>query len=149
MESFFNSLDSVGFKFAGNIEPHKPIHGKSETKRTLEKSLPSEYLSVINKLLNPQKKKVLLKKANSINLFIKTKFGETNIYDQWSEIGVIPKYYYKGLNTSKISSLAKSIISLRDKIKKDKFRVREIEKLDKPKTQQMASWTSQLSLDSL
>lgn len=139
MEKFFNSLDSIGFKSVEDIESLKPTHDKERTRRSLNQSLPKEYLSVIKNLSNEKRRDILLKKASSINLFIKTKFNETNIFMQWSELGTIPHYYHNGLNTKTISFIAKSILRIRKKIESDKDRISQLESLEKPRSQQIIS----------
>jgi hypothetical protein len=139
MEDFFKNLDSIGFKSIEKIEPLTPSHDKEETRRSLNSSLPKEYLEVINKLSNEKRKDILLKLASSIHLFLKTKFNETGIFQQWADLGTIPHYYHKGLNTKNTSLLAGKIVRIRKKIDSDRDRISKLESLDKNTKQQTMS----------
>lgn len=139
MEDFFKNLDSIGFKSIEKIEPLTPSHDKEETRRSLNSSLPRKYLEVINKLSNVKRKDILLKLASSIHLFLETKFNGTGIFQQWADLGTIPHYYHKGLNTKKISLLAGNIIRIRKKVDSDGDRISRLEGLDKNTKQQTMS----------
>lgn len=139
MTNFFISLDSIGFKSAYDIEALQPSHDKESTQKVLNQSLPKNYLYVIKDFSDTDRRKILLEKANRISLFIKTKFGGTNIFSQWSEMGTIPHYYHSGLNTKTISFLAKNILRLRKRIGIDEDKIVQLESIEKATKKQTIS----------
>lgn len=142
MKNFFDKLESAGFKNAHSVEELVSNANNELVKSTLTKSMPLIYLKVINELTDQTKKEVLLTVANNINLYIKTKFGDTRIFENWVSNGVIPSTYHNGLNSRNLSLIAKNIIKISDRIKKDTSKIQTIEpkrSKDKPHSTRQVS----------
>ena len=116
MRYFFDNLESAGFNNAHSVAALVSYADKELVKSKFTKSMPSNYLKVINELTDHSKKEVLLTVAHNINLYIKTKFGDTRIFEDWVTNGVIPSSYHNGLNSRNLSLIAKDIIKFSERI---------------------------------
>ena len=139
MDSFFTNLEKTGFKNTRTVKALKPLNDKGAASNNLSQSLPKEYLKVITGLYDIKRRNSLLNIANNINLFLKTKFNETNIYHQWSSSGTIPFHYHNGLNSKHLSFIAHRILKIRERLIVDRQRVSELESKDKANKRQVAS----------
>ncbi|EOE2083663.1 hypothetical protein ACKBF6_003441 [Vibrio cholerae] len=126
MEDFFRKLDDIGFKNTDDVAAYESNRDPSMTSINLEKLLPQEYLKVIDGYRDEKRKNKLKNVANNINLFLKTRFNDTGIYNQWSELGTIPNYYHKGMNSKSLAILASKIIKVRSLIEDCNYRMAKL-----------------------
>ncbi|EOW6614244.1 hypothetical protein ACOZZ1_002032 [Vibrio fluvialis] len=126
MKEFFINLDDVGFKDANDVATYVSNRDPNTNSLNLEKTLPQEYLKVIDGYSDEKRKNKLKNIVNNINLFLKTKFNDTNIYSQWYSFGIIPNYFHKGMNSKSLAHLASKIIRARNAIKDAEYRIREL-----------------------
>ena len=135
MRDFFDDLEGAGFSSVKNVAPVTRYLDKEHVSSKLTKSIPRDYLEVINGISDTNKNKSLLDVAKNINLYIKTKFGETPIHDDWFANGVIPMAYHKGLDTRALAQVAKKIVNLNKRLKNDEMKLSEVEsKVDQDKS---------------
>ena len=127
MQNFFTALETVGFNDTNNVQALHTGIAKNTVTSSLTSLLPQDYLDVIEKFEDPEKRKALLAVANNISLFIKTKFNDSRLSNSWSLRGTLPNSYHQGLGTNKLSVLASKLIRLDESIRKDKERVRELD----------------------
>lgn len=131
MQNFFTALEAVGFNDTKSVEELRTAIAKEDVTSSLTSLLPQDYLDVIEKFEDIERRKALLAVANNISLFIKTKFNDSRLSASWHLRGIVPNSYHQGLGTSKLSLLASKLKKLDDSIRKDKERVRELDaKLD-------------------
>ncbi len=127
MQNFFTALETVGFNDTNNVQALHTGIAKNTVTSSLTSLLPQDYLDVIEKFEDPEKRKALLAVANNISLFIKTKFNDSRLSNSWYLRGTLPNSYHQGLGTNKLSVLASKLIRLDESIRKDKERVRELD----------------------
>ncbi|MFB2650586.1 hypothetical protein [Shewanella mangrovisoli] len=127
MQNFFTALETVGFNDTNNVQELHTGIPKDTVTSSLTSLLPQDYLDVIEKYEDAEKRRMLLAVANNISLFIKTKFNDSQLSNSWYLRGTLPNSYHQGLGTNKLSVLASKLIRLDESIRKDKERVRELD----------------------
>lgn len=145
MQNFFTDLEAAGFSDTNNVQELNTAIAKQTVTSSLTSLLPQDYLDVIEKFEDIERRQALLSVANNISLFIKTKFNDSRLSDSWYLRGTLPNSYHQGLGTNKLSILASQLKRLDESIRKDKEKVRELDA--KLAGKEKVSYRARISLD--
>lgn len=127
MQNFFADLEAVGFNDTNDVQELQTTIAMDTVTSSLTSLMPMDYLDVIEKFEDVERRKMLLTVANNISLFIKTKYNDSRLSNSWYLRGTLPNSYYQGLGTNKLSVLASKLKRLDDSIRKGQERISELD----------------------
>ena len=83
MQNFFADLEAVGFNDTNDVQELQTTIAMDTVTSSLTSLMPMDYLDVIEKFEDVERRKMLLTVANNISLFIKTKYNDSRLSNSW------------------------------------------------------------------
>lgn len=127
LKTIINELDDTGFLDVKSVSTKRKKKSAKSISEELKNSLPPIYRTAIEYYEDRFKRSSLRKAANNITLYINSRYSNTPISKSWIENGRIPYFLGKGLGTTYISNLASDLIKTKKNIKREEFKLMNIE----------------------